>query len=76
MEIRAAGRPGRSNDKDTNTTKEDKSSNKNQHQITRQTRTRINKTKHNQQEHSNHTKNRAQEHNPHLAWNPDSLWSR
>jgi hypothetical protein len=76
MRIHVAGRPGRPNDKEINKTQEDKSSNKNKDQITRQIKTRINKTKHNQQEQSNHIKNKDQPHSQHLAWNPDSRWSR
>lgn len=76
MEIRAAGRPERPNDKEINKTQEDKSSNKNQDHTTRQRTTRIHKTKHNQQEHSNHIKNKDQQQNQYLAWNPDSRWSR
>ena len=75
MEIRAAGRPGRPNDKDINKTHEDKSSNKNKDQFTRHRKTRINKTKPNQQDQSNHIKNKVQEQNQHPAWNPDSRWS-
>ena len=72
-----AGRPGRPNDKEINKTQEDKSSNKNnQDHTTRQSKQRINNTKHNQQEQSNHTKNKNQQQNQYPAWNPDSRWSR
>lgn len=76
MEIRAAGRPGRPNEKEINKTKEDKSSNKNKDHITRQSKPRISKTKHNQQEQGNQIKSKDPQQNQHLAWNPDSRWSR
>ena len=74
MEIRADGRPGRPNEREINKTKESKTTTKNQDQITRQSTTRIKKTKNNEQEDTNQSKNKNHQHNPHPAWNPDSRW--
>lgn len=76
MEIRAAGRPERPKDHEVNKTKDDNTSIKNKDHITRHGKTRIIKTKRNQQEDKNQSKNKDQQQNSHLAWNPDSRWSR
>jgi hypothetical protein len=76
MEIGAAGRHGRSKDKEINKTNEDKTGTKNQEEATRQSTTRTNKTKHNQQEDKSNIKNKDQQEDSHLAWNPDSRWAR
>lgn len=74
MEIRAAGRPGRPNDSANNETKEARTRSKNHDHITRPSKARIKKTKHNQDDDNNQSKIQNHEQNPHPAWNPDSRW--
>lgn len=80
MQTQAAGRPGRPNDKpinkQINKTKEDDPGNKTKDQITRQSTTRMNNAKHNEQEHSHNNKTKDEQQNHHPAWNPDSRSSR
>jgi hypothetical protein len=75
MEIGARRRHGRPNDKEIHKAKESKTTTKDNDQITRQSTTRIKKTRHNQDDDNNQSKIQNQEQNPHPAWNPDSRWS-